>query len=377
MSKRITKTTYRKCQRGLTLVELMVAMAISLIVLAGVITIFVNSKRAYALQEQYATMQENARFAFNFMARDLRGAGFVGCNPKAIKNHMDPTGTGYSDTLFDFSSAVNGWEAQGTGPGTTVDLASASTGWADPTGNALPTSLSGQVSAGSDVLVVKSTQSVPGVNPTGKTPPNAATIALNQSSGIPQGTVVMMSDCAGADVFQDVSNVSQSLARGSAGGFDPGNLTPSGSPLTHQYDTSAEIIRGTAQAYFIGTAADGQPALIRMDYSAGTPVKQELVEGVENMQVLYGEDLVADGNYLPNRYVPANKITDPKNVVAVRIGLLVRTPRDLAGRATDTNKYLLDAVDTADGVQVKPAPDQRMRKEYTFTIELRNKVMPQ
>ena len=64
--------------RGVTLIELMIAMVISTIVLLGVGTVYSSSKRSYKVQEEMARLQENARYAFNVMSRDIRGAGFIG-----------------------------------------------------------------------------------------------------------------------------------------------------------------------------------------------------------------------------------------------------------------------------------------------------------
>ncbi|MDX5152354.1 MAG: prepilin-type N-terminal cleavage/methylation domain-containing protein, partial [Acidiferrobacterales bacterium] len=50
--------------RGVTLVELMVAMVISTIVLLGVATVYSSTKRSYKVQEEMARLQENARYAF-------------------------------------------------------------------------------------------------------------------------------------------------------------------------------------------------------------------------------------------------------------------------------------------------------------------------
>lgn len=63
-------------QRGLTLVELMVAMAVSLLLLAGVIQIFLSSKQSYRLQEGFSRLQENGRFAVDVLTLNVRHAGF-------------------------------------------------------------------------------------------------------------------------------------------------------------------------------------------------------------------------------------------------------------------------------------------------------------
>src|SRR5207247_7593952 len=66
-------------ENGFSLVELMVAMTITIIVMAGVIAIFVNSKKAYTNQDRIARVQENGRFAMYYLMRDIRMAGYTGC----------------------------------------------------------------------------------------------------------------------------------------------------------------------------------------------------------------------------------------------------------------------------------------------------------
>jgi type IV pilus assembly protein PilW len=63
-------------QRGFTLVEIMVALAIAIILLVGVYSVYLASKRGYALQDGLARQQENGRFAVEFLNRDLRMAGY-------------------------------------------------------------------------------------------------------------------------------------------------------------------------------------------------------------------------------------------------------------------------------------------------------------
>ncbi len=68
------------CQRGLTLIELMVAMAIGLVVMATMVKVYVDSSRLYRFNDEFSQMQANGRFALEFMRRDARLAGFWGCN---------------------------------------------------------------------------------------------------------------------------------------------------------------------------------------------------------------------------------------------------------------------------------------------------------
>ena len=61
---------------GYTLVELLVAMAITLVVMAGVYKVYVSQQDSYLLQEQVAELQQNARTAKYIMTREIRMAGY-------------------------------------------------------------------------------------------------------------------------------------------------------------------------------------------------------------------------------------------------------------------------------------------------------------
>jgi len=76
----------RLCGHGFSLVELMVAMAISLTVMAGVYKIYVTQQDSYLLQEQFAEMQQNARIAKYVLTKDIR---MVGYNPTRKLNVGD------------------------------------------------------------------------------------------------------------------------------------------------------------------------------------------------------------------------------------------------------------------------------------------------
>lgn len=65
-----------RCQHGLTLIELMIALLISSVLMFGVGTIYVSSKRGYNLQDNLARQQENSRFSVEMLTHDLRMAGY-------------------------------------------------------------------------------------------------------------------------------------------------------------------------------------------------------------------------------------------------------------------------------------------------------------
>jgi len=73
MKKQILK---RLNKQGFTLVELLVAMGISGVVMAGIYTVYYSQQKSYAAQEQMAAMQQNLRAAIYFMEREIRMAGY-------------------------------------------------------------------------------------------------------------------------------------------------------------------------------------------------------------------------------------------------------------------------------------------------------------
>lgn len=76
-------STLRIRQSGLTLVELMIAMTIGLVLIGGTLFVYTSARGAYATNESYAMMQENARFALSVIEPDLELAGYWGQHREA------------------------------------------------------------------------------------------------------------------------------------------------------------------------------------------------------------------------------------------------------------------------------------------------------
>ena len=92
----MNKTMHIKSnKKGFTLVELLVAMAISGIVAGAIFTAFLSQQKSYLVQEQVAEMQQNIRAAMDIMVREIRMAGY------------DPTGFSGATILGANSSNIN------------------------------------------------------------------------------------------------------------------------------------------------------------------------------------------------------------------------------------------------------------------------------
>lgn len=92
-----------------------------------------------------------------------------------------------------------------------------------------------------------------------------------------------------------------------------------------------------------------------------------LIDGVENMQILFGEDLNGDNS--ADRYVDPNYAgINLNNIVSVRIALLLRSTDDI-NRQTESNTYQLV------GTIFTPAADKKIRKTFPFSVQLRNRAL--
>lgn len=68
-----------KASRGFGLIELLIALALSLVVILGVAQIFIAAKNTYVSQSTAAGMQEDARFVLSKMIQEIRMVGMFGC----------------------------------------------------------------------------------------------------------------------------------------------------------------------------------------------------------------------------------------------------------------------------------------------------------
>ena len=193
------------------------------------------------------------------------------------------------------------------------------------------------------------------------------------------GDILFITDCRSADIFT-ATNVSVSTGTGGetetiahAENLNIDNR------LSKAYLEDSQVMKFESVSYFIRLGAGGEPALWRLfnGRPSGGDNPQELVEGVENMQVLYGVDRSND--YAADCYVsaagfptttpPSSNCTNSnrwRDVVSVRLSLLLRTPEDHL--STKPVQY------TYDGAVVSDPGDYRLRRVFTTAVNLRNRV---
>ena len=368
-------------QRGLTLVELMVAMAISSILMIGISNIYSSSKQAYKINDAYSVLQENARLAFRFLTQDIRMAGYLGCawsSGSNVDSTVDGLSTDLDAFLNGFGTGLEGYDANGTGPNSTLDLDTPTTGFNRTVNNLFTGHIDGsdiiviRHAAGSGIKLSDNKGSANFKIQDGGSQTLTGSPQCHGPSGICEGDVLMVSDCSKARLFQ-VSNLQNIGSNEIRVVHSTGNTPTSwgGSstiPSEYYAPGDSEILKMGAYAYFVAPGASGLPTLKMLKNKEATPY--ELVEGVENMQVLYGVDGNGDGR--ANQYLVAPAVVTD-NIVSVRISLLMSTPDEIPNRDDDTKTYKMLSQNDDVNVRVTPKADRRIRKVFTTTIKLRNK----
>jgi type IV pilus assembly protein PilW len=333
-----------RTQRGFTLIEVMVAMAIGLVVSALVVTIFSASSSTYKAADTVGALQETGRVALDTIDRDVQMAGFRGCNSNNVESSGPLINVITAPTTFahDLGTALQGYDY--TGPGWNPVLPPAITGAAPAP------------STGSDVLVVRVAVGVPATLSAQMVSPTSD-IPLFSAAGFNAGDNAFIADCNETAAFR-VTAIAGTSLRHTVGG----NTNAS---LGRDFDVDALVMHFETHAYYVAPSSRNpatETSLWMLSSAAAGPV--EVVEDVEGLQIQYGED--TDADYVANAFRKASNVVDFTQVVALQVSLLVRGAR--SNEAQTVVNYVFN------GRTVVPA-DGYTRRVYTATIQLRNRTL--
>ncbi len=343
----------KSSQTGFTLVELMIAMLLGLFLIGGILQIFIGSRQTYRMQENLSRLQENGRFVMDFITKDNRMMGFQGCVSRSITPNIiiDPKNPnpnpvpatlagGLSTPLAGANNVANNWSAGACG------AANACVAGTDAITYHFGAGCGGYLTG--NMGTVNANIQIPAAN----------TCNINMYD------VLMLSDCSATDIFIATSASSGSGVQTIA----HANNQNTTNNLSKLYGSDAEVLAFRSYSFFIRNNTDGEPALWRLDNSQPTSTTNpiELIEGIENMQILYGADTDATPDGAANYYVSAGTAgLNMNQVVSIRVSVLVRSMND--GLAAQPIAY------TYNGATVTPT-DRRIRRVFTSTIALRNRL---
>lgn len=274
--------TPQNSERGFTLVELMIGLFLGLILVAMVIPAFVKNIQSFKTVRAVAHTHENARFALYELSRSIRNTGFRGCDSKQT-NIQNITG----DTIFDFAQDFAGFEGSDT----------ASIG-----------ALGYSVAASTDAITVRSLGLSDAVFAENVAATDT-TVKLTANHNIQSNDIIFVGDCEEGYLFK-VSSVS-------GGDITLANAVPSGAAfksgtLVYKYTTTTFFIKDSG--LYTNNLGATPKALYR---KVNGGADQELVAGIDTLQIVYGLDTDDDG--VANRFVDAASVgTDFNDVTIVR-----------------------------------------------------------
>lgn len=323
-------------QHGLSLIELMIALTISAFLLLALTYVLTNAQTAYRAQSGLQGIQEVGRIGLAVMERDIRLAGFAGCTNMGLaftNNTTDPDPL----AIRGFEHTVPGWLPAPAGvtdppdPNSPVDFNSDSfvVTYAAPIGT-----VRAPAPSGTDLFFLVSLEG----------PPVLTSVSRD---------LLYLSSCRSANLFQMTN-------------FDiPAGEITHGLQLGKTYEVGDQVLRHTTVWYYVGDDA-GTPALFRSSDLINTN-DTPFLRGVENMQVLYGEDTDQDG--LVDDFLQAQNVTNWRDVLSVRVALLVRSEQEQGSTPGFFASHDYNVLDHNHVVN----PNSRFsRRLYTTTVRIRN-----
>jgi type IV pilus assembly protein PilW len=354
--------------RGLSMIELLVALAIGGVIIAGAVYVYDQSRNTYNTNDNLARIQEQARFTLSLVETELQLAGYYG-----------------------FVNNTNGmqWQSATTSDGIIPAIRQEAAVKADYVDAAH--------ACGRNFAVDIYTP-VQGSNDEFLLGPGATTDCDPQGGGYLAGTDTITTRRAGTNSVAalDVNKLQIIASRmgGAANFLTAGKSTPNGTLMAGMYEIRDLVVR----TFYISQDSEGFPGVpaLRMkslrdlDDAGGAFADDELASGVEDLQIQFGVDTasydgdddpdfpvggndIPDGNGQATRYVdPDHELVDPTNenaaqIVSVRIWLRVRGDAPERG-FTDDRTY------TYAGKSYTPSADEAVfrRMLVSRTIQLRN-----
>lgn len=319
------------------MVELMVAMVITLVLMAGISQIFLGSKKSFTIQDTLGRMQENGRYAMEIISTDLRRAGYWGGNADINKiEDNTPAGvlTGNKIATDDGTCTNTNWARMLTH--SIFGLDDTRSGY-----TCLKPLASGTTHVG-DILVTR--YAAPWVVG-GVTTPNFVNNQFYIRSTLFSGKLFRGQDQAANDIV--IGTVKRTA-----------ELVSDGYYISNSANADPNKCTGSAVI----------PSLYRVSMSNGALVNEEIAYGVDQFQVQYGIDTNDDGSVDSYINAPAAASAQWGQVVAARIWLLTRAEcPDPAMTTADqsTRTYVM-------GNQSYTPNDTYRRQLYTSTVQLRN-----
>jgi type IV pilus assembly protein PilW len=374
-------------QTGVTLVELMVAMAISLFLLIAIGLVYSSSKAGFSYANNTVRMSEDGTFALDSMSRDIRMAAYGGCagtkfvdnpllvgtkstpkllnatSPQFVPSVTNPAPNPFSGLALAASNAVQGFKGDDTASGTARTAMGIDSSTSFTASTTMPMLY---VSGGSERALQVSAGLASGATEINF--PGDPLKWFNDSAL----TFRIISDCKNSEVFRSTSMTTA------------GKMTTD-KPLLNGYDADAVVTPLISSTYFLATRKNGAAtsSLYRQYFDGVKRQNEELVPNVEAITFQYGENTSCLGGVAPpctaanppafvaDVYrTDATSVVDWSRVVSIRVGLIMVTEDN--GQAVKTSATT-ETIPWIAGDYAVPTADRRLRRAYSTTVTIRNR----
>lgn len=387
------RTRGKRSQAGISFVEILVALAIGVIILGGVMQSMITNQRNNGWSDDVAYIQENARYALEVLGRDMRWGGYWGC----AVNTPDAAG-GFTT----FGNALNIPGVPATDDWLRLEAMQGYDGGSQAFPEGIPdgvqlwednANFAGNANFTPDAIIFRGGSTDFDV-PVERHRRGGARFDFFIDNPFEVGDLFLAvsEDCKEVGLAQvSDANDTRFLHR-EGGGNLPGNCTRAirgdasfeCGDLPGAWTALGEgstVMAYEAVGYYIGTSAvdNTQPALYRAVYTEttadGVQVQtDEIAMGVEDMQFLYGFD--DDGDGLANIYLRADEIDTAlgewRQVVSIRVALLMRGFNANREDAAAVNFMAYPYAGADDGYTGQAYNDRVVRQQVSKTVRVRN-----
>ena len=348
-----------KTQRGLSIIEVMVALALSLIITLGLTQIFTANSESFRVAEASARTQEVGRLTTSILSREIRNASYWGClgndglQDGRLNSILDDDGS------FDVSALLRGLDGENnTGVG------------------------------GSDVLYLGGVSGNSAISVTFQPSQQAANLQVDDSDSFNLNDILIVTNCKSGDVFQVTNvNTNNEVVVHNSGSVSegPGNDTQSLSTNYNDDPEGASVFRPRQQRFYLQDNGQGRREFVTDGVGVtGSTIGNytnavALLQDVINFQLLFGVDSNGDGQVNawedPVGLTTAGRL-QADETIAVRFSVLVRSPDDGITEGGQSYCYpgWLDCENDNTLLSTSAANDTFLYRVYTTTMSMRNRI---
>lgn len=303
-------------QRGFSFIELMIAVTLGMVLMGLVIPLFISNVQTFNFSKGVARTQETARAALGEMARNIRTVGYTGCNSRDI-----PLVNLSGNAAYDLAPSLIGYERAGAMPIPALEAP----------GLAL--------TPAADAITLKSLVDA-NVSVAARIPPATQQVQVKSGHSVVAGDILFIGDCEGGAIVSVSSVADTQLTLATA------------LPATRRFGSGVAIYKVEVATYFLAISQlhtnnkDAAPSSLWRKVNNDDP--QELIVGIEALQLLYGLDTNGDG--AANIFDTADALGgDTNRVVIVRLQAVTNSVDEVGSEGT-------------------------ISRPFTISVSLRNKV---